>query len=97
LAVVLAPWLTPLADPLIHLGSYHVAVPYLPAILAGLIISVSGYFGDLTVSGVKRDVGVKDSGTMLPGQGGILDRIDSLMFTAPLFYYYVTLLLPGEG
>ena len=70
-------------------ASSQFAFPYLPACLAGLMICIAGYFGDLNISGIKRDIGVKDSGHMLPGQGGILDRIDSLMFTAPLFYYFV--------
>ena len=44
--------------------------------LAGLLIALSGFLGDVNKSGIKRDVGVKDSGTMLPGQGGIMDRVD---------------------
>ena len=55
---------------------------------AGVIIAVSGSFGDLFESSLKRDVGVKDSGTAIPGHGGALDRFDSLAFAAPIFYLY---------
>lgn len=73
LAALLGPIFTPLT-PLFAAG-------------VGLIIGTGGFLGDVVMSAVKRDIGVKDSGTLLPGHGGILDRLDSLTFTAPLYFH----------
>lgn len=76
-SALLASFLLPLLTPYGRLAGAGVG-----ALLAGC-----GFIGDLVESAVKRDIGVKDSGSSLPGHGGILDRVDSLTYTAPVFFH----------
>lgn len=71
---------------LIHLPLHH-------SIALGALCGILSQLGDLSESAIKRDLGMKDFGTMVPGHGGILDRFDSLLFTGPAAYYYIVLFL----
>ncbi len=59
------------------------------SLLVGLGLGITGYLGDLNISAVKRNLNLKDMGHVIPGHGGILDRIDSLTFSSLLFFYVV--------
>ncbi|HUG53741.1 MAG TPA: phosphatidate cytidylyltransferase [Vicinamibacteria bacterium] len=70
----------------------HFGLPWLPighAVVLSLLVGVAGTAGDLAESLLKRWAGVKDSGALFPGHGGMLDRLDSLLFGAPVVYYYL--------
>jgi phosphatidate cytidylyltransferase len=70
---LLAPYFTPLTPT-------HAAI-------MGVIVPMAGFFGDITMSAVKRDLGVKDTSRLIPGHGGVLDRLDSLTFAAPVYFH----------
>ncbi len=66
--------------------------PYLAYALFGFFGSIAAQLGDLSASALKRKMGIKDYGKLIPGHGGILDRFDSVLFTAPLTYYMIRIL-----
>lgn len=67
------------------------ATPFTPLVagLMSLVITIMGFAGGLTMSAIKRDRGVKDYGTLIEGHGGVLDRVDSLLFAAPVYFHLI--------
>ena len=90
LAPLIAPWLTTLDQ---QAGPFSIPESFrawVAPVLAAILVSLAGFFGDINMSAIKRDAGVKDSSNLLPGMGGVIDRVDSLTMTAPVFLYFVT-------
>ena len=75
--------------------SYWIRIPIGHLVAMAVIGNVAGQMGDLLESAYKRSAGVKDSGALLPGHGGVLDRIDALILCIPVIWYYVVLVNPG--
>ena len=86
-AVVLTTILAAVLGNFVFSGTRLAAIEHLVAM--GLLISVLGQCGDLVISSVKRDLGVKDMATVIPGHGGVLDRFDSLLIVAPVIFHYI--------
>ena len=69
-------------------GHFLFAFPMTTMMILGVVLAIAATLGDLAESSIKRFAGVKDSGFLIPGHGGVWDRFDSILFTAPIFYYY---------
>lgn len=73
-----------------------IQLPWWHGLVLGPLLGALGQVGDLCESALKRDLGIKDFGGIMPGHGGVLDRFDSILFTAPIAYYYLTLFHLGS-
>ena len=71
------------------LGPYLTPMNIQQSLICGALISLAGFFGDLVIPSVKRDLQIKDTGNLIPGHGGLLDRMDSLIYTSPIFFHYL--------
>ncbi len=76
---------------------FYQRLPLFHALLLGGALGMTAVLGDLAESMVKRSAGIKDSSHLLPGHGGVLDRMDSLLFAGPFLYYYYHWFLQGTA
>ena len=76
----------------IIINSFGVDIKIIHFVITGFLCSIASELGDLAASYIKRYTGVKDFGNIIPGHGGILDRFDSILFTAPIIYYYFVII-----
>ncbi|MDO5683219.1 MAG: phosphatidate cytidylyltransferase [Propionibacteriaceae bacterium] len=76
---------------------YLLSAPFWVGIILGVALVITGACGDLIESLIKRDVGIKDMSSFLPGHGGVMDRLDSLLVAAPVAWFLMVLLIPGGG
>ena len=72
-----------------YLLAFLTPLPVYVVVFVSFMIALAGFIGDIVMSSIKRDIGVKDTGSTIPGHGGVLDRIDSLAYTAPVFFHLV--------
>jgi phosphatidate cytidylyltransferase len=79
-------WLTTAAV-FFWLAPYFTPLSPVHAAIMGVLVPMAGFFGDITMSAIKRDLGVKDTSRLIPGHGGVLDRLDSLTFAAPVYFH----------
>lgn len=79
-------WLTAAAV-FYWLAPYFTPLEPMHAAIIGVVVPMAGFFGDIAMSAIKRDLGVKDTSRLIPGHGGVLDRLDSLTFAAPVYFH----------